>query len=187
MLRALVLAVALQPATLTAVAAEPAAPNSPLARDGSHDFDFNFGTWNTHIIRVLNPLEGGTDSAEMNGTVTVRKIWGGRAQLEEIKADGPKSHMEGLTLFLYNPSAHQWSQIFTNSRVAMMGTPAIGGFKNGRGELFESTTFEGRAILVRAVWSNITPDAHHFEEDYSTDGGATWSPAFIADLTRRAP
>jgi len=30
-----------------------------------------------------------------------------RAQLEEIEADGSSGHFEGLTLFLYNPQAHQ--------------------------------------------------------------------------------
>src|SRR5579859_6780882 len=44
-------------------------------RDGQHDFDFNLGTWHTHIKRILNPLSGSTKSVELNGTVTVRKIW----------------------------------------------------------------------------------------------------------------
>jgi hypothetical protein len=60
----------------------------------------------------------------------------------------------------------------------------IGAFKDGRGELFAQDTFNGRSILVRAVWSAITPDSHHFEESYSDDGGNTWAPAFIANLTR---
>jgi|HubBroStandDraft_5_1064220.scaffolds.fasta_scaffold930936_1 hypothetical protein len=28
------------------------------ARDGSHDFDFAFGTFNVHISRLLHPLSG---------------------------------------------------------------------------------------------------------------------------------
>ena len=51
----------------------------------------------------------------LDGTVTVRKIWDGRAQLEEIEADGPKGHWEGLTLFLYNPQSHEWNQTFISS------------------------------------------------------------------------
>ena len=57
-------------------------------------------------------------------------------------------------------------------------------FKDGRGELFAQDTFHDRSILVRGVWSEITPDSHHFEESYSDDGGKTWAPAFIASLTR---
>jgi hypothetical protein len=49
-------------------------------------------------------------------TVTVRPVWGGRAKLEEIEADGAKGHWEGLSLFLYNPQSHQWSQTFLNGK-----------------------------------------------------------------------
>jgi hypothetical protein len=157
------------------------------ARDGQHDFDFNFGTWKTHIKRILDPLSGSSKSIELNGTVTVRKVWDGRAQLEEIEADGPNGHWQGMTLFLYNPQAHQWSQSFVNSKSGVLNPPLIGAFKDGRGELFASDTVNDRSILVRAVWSDITPDAHHFQESYSNDGGKTWVPAFIATLTREKP
>jgi hypothetical protein len=157
------------------------------ARDGQHDFDFNIGVWHTHIKRILDPLASSSESVELNGTVTVRKVWDGKAELEEIEADGPKGHWEGLTLFLYNPSAHQWSQSFTNSKVAMMGSPLIGQFKDGRGELYQTDTFNGRSVLIRGVWSDITPNAHRFTESISADGGATWSPDFIAELTRKTP
>ncbi len=153
-------------------------------RDGQHDFDFNIGMWHTHIRRVLDPLSGSSKSIELNGTVTVRKIWGGRAQLEEIEADGPNGHWEGLTLFLYNPQSHQWSQIFINSQMGNLEPPLIGSFKDGRGELFSQDTFKGKSILDRGTWSQIEKDSHHFEDAYSNDGGKTWAPAFIADLTR---
>jgi hypothetical protein len=156
-------------------------------RDGQHDFDFNIGVWNTHIKRILDPFANAPQSYELSGTVTVSKIWDGKGQLEEIEADGPKGHWEGLTLFLYNPAAHQWSQIFTNSKLAMMGTPLIGEFKEGRGELYATDTFNGRSVLIRGVWSDITPNAHRFTESISADGGVTWFPTFIGELTRRAP
>jgi hypothetical protein len=70
---------------------------------GAHDFDFNLGTWHTHIQRVLDPFADQEQRIELDGTVSVRKIWGGRARLEEIGANGPKGHWEALTLFLYNP------------------------------------------------------------------------------------
>ena len=170
---------------LNAMSAPAAAPQE--ARDGQHDFDFNVGTWKTHIKRILDPLSGSDKSIELNGTVTVRKVWDGRAQLEEIEADGPNGHWQGMTLFLYNPQAHQWSQSFVNSKSGVLVAPLIGAFKDGRGELFASDTFNDRSILVRAVWSDIAPDSHRFEESYSGDGGKTWAPAFIATLTRAKP
>jgi hypothetical protein len=160
------------------------APEPSAGRDGQHDFDFNFGVWKTHIRRVLNPLSGSSEALELDGTVAVRKVWAGRAQLEEIEADGPKGHWEGLTLFLYDPKSRQWSQTFAGSANGTLSAGLIGSFKDGVGELFAQDTFNGRSIFVRGRWSDITPDSHHFEEDYSDDGGATWHPAFIANLTR---
>lgn len=173
------------PFALTASAASQA-PQGPVLteRDGGHDFDFNFGVWKTHIRRLLHPLSGSADYIELNGTVTVRKVWDGRAQLEEIEADGPQGHWESLTLFLYNPAAHQWSVNFANSKVGTLSQPAIGEFRNGRGEFYDQESYKGRTILVRIVWSDITPDSHHFEQSFSQDGGRTWEPNFVATLTR---
>ena len=61
----------------------------------------------------------------MTGTVTVRKLWDGRAQVEEIQADGPAGRWEGMTVFLYDPQAHQWSMNFANSSVGKITPPMI--------------------------------------------------------------
>lgn len=155
------------------------------AHDGQHDFDFNFGTWRTHIQRLQNPLSGSKTWIEMNGTVTVRKIWDGRGQLEEIDADGSTGHLQGLTLFLYNPQSHQWSQDFASIQDGSLGQPMIGDFKDGRGELVSQETFQGRTILIRGVWSDIKADSHRFEQSFSDDGGKTWEANFVATLTRK--
>jgi hypothetical protein len=160
-------------------------PASP--RDGSHDFDFNIGSWHTHIRRVLDPFSPSSAFIVLEGTVTVHKVWNGRAQLEEIEADGPKGHWEGMTLFLYNPETHEWSQTFANNTMGAPDVPLIGSFNDGRGELYSQDTFHNRSILVRGTWSDITPDAHRYTESYSDDAGATWHDAFIAELTRQAP
>jgi len=164
--------------------AAPAAGLQQL-RDGQHDFDFHFGTWKTHIRRLVHPLSGSTTWVELDGTVTTRKVWDGRANLEELEAGNATTHLKGLTLFLYNPESHQWSQNFANINSGTLSqTPLIGEFKDGRGELFDQETFNGRTILVRFVWSDITPDSHHVEQAFSDDGGKTWEPNFIANLTR---
>jgi len=117
--------------------------------------------------------------------VTVRKIWDGRANLEEIEAGNDTMHLQGLTLFLYKPESHQWSQTFANMNDGTLSEPPlIGEFKEGRGEFYCQDTFNGRNILVRFVWSNITPDSHRVEQSFSDDGGKTWEPNFIANLTR---
>jgi len=155
------------------------APATPALRDGQHDFDFNFGTWKTHITRLQHPLSGSTTWIKLEGTVTIKKVWDGRGQVEEIEADGPTGHWEGLTLFLYNPQSHQWSQTFAGGSNGMLGTPIIGEYKDGRMELYGQDTFNGRSILVRGVWTITSPNIHKFEQAFSDDGGKTWEINFI--------
>ena len=150
-------------------------------RDGQHDFDFETGSWKTHLKRLLHPLTGSTTWVEYDGTTIVRKVWNGRANLVELEADGPKGHIEALSLRLYNPDSHQWSLNFSNSASGTMGTPSIGEFKNGRGEFLDQEMLGARAILVRFVISGITPTFCHFEQAYSDDGGKTWEVNWIAD------
>src|SRR5258707_11868390 len=95
-----------------AVPAAPVQPPSGELRDGQHDFDFNIGTWKIHTRLLLHPRTGSNDWVDLNGTVHVRKVWNGRAQLEQIEADGATGHFEGFTLFLDNPHAHHWRNNF---------------------------------------------------------------------------
>jgi hypothetical protein len=153
-------------------------------RDGQHGFDFEIGTWKTHLKRLVHPLSGSTTWVEYEGTTIVRKVWNGRANLVELEVDGPQGHIEALSLRLYNPESHQWSLNFANSSGGAMSQPTIGEFKNGRGEFFDQETLNGRAIFVRFVISDITPNSCRFEQSFSDDGGKTWEVNWIATDTR---
>lgn len=157
---------------------------TPTQRDGQHDFDFHIGTWKTRLRRLLNPLSGSTTWVEYEGTTVVRKVWNGRANLVELVADGPAGHFEGLSLRLYNPQSRQWSLNFANINNGVITQPTIGEFKNGRGEFFDQETLNGRAILVRFIISDITPNSCRFEQAYSDDGGKTWEVNWMATDTR---
>jgi hypothetical protein len=169
---------AAQATTPSAVATPPSA-----RRDGQHDFDFEIGSWKTHLKRLLHPLTGSTTWAEYDGVTTVRRVWNGRANFVELEVDGPKGHIEALSLRLYNPESHQWSLNFANSAAGSMATPSVGEFSNGRGEFVDQEAFGSRLILVRFVISNITSTSCHFEQSYSDDGGKTWELNWIADDT----
>src|SRR4051812_29326847 len=89
--------------------------------DGQHDFDFELGSWKIHLKRLQKPFTGSTTWVEFDGTSNTRKVWDGRAQIEEFETDGPSGHIEGLTLRLYNPETHQWSLYWANSKAGTMG------------------------------------------------------------------
>jgi hypothetical protein len=168
---------------VVADSAAPSAMSSVQLHDGQHDFDFNLGSWKTHIRYLRKAPDTWT---EFDGTAVVRKVWDGRAQLEEIEADGATGHFEALVLFLYNPQAHQWSKVFASCSDGELGTPMVGGFSNGRGEMFDQEVHNGRTVLMRAVWSDITANSQHFEESVSDDGGKNWSLYFVAAVTRQS-
>jgi len=153
-------------------------------RDGQHDFDFEIGTWKTHLKRLQNPLTGSTTWVEYEGTTVVRKIWNGRANLVELDVKGPAGHIEALSLRLYNSESHQWSLNFSSVGSGILSQPTIGEFRNGRGEFYDQEVFKGRAILVRFVISDITPTSCRFEQSFSDDGGKTWEVNWIAIDTR---
>src|SRR4051794_4975260 len=150
------------------------------ARDGQHDFDFEIGTWKTHLRRLQRPLTGSTTWVEYEGTTVVRKILDGRANLVELVVDGPGGHIEALSLRLYTSESRQWSLNFSGNGSGSLSQPTIGEFQNGRGEFYDQEMYNGPAIFVRFVISDITPTSCHFEQSFSADGGKTWEVNWIA-------
>jgi hypothetical protein len=152
-------------------------------RDGQHDFDFIFGRWKIHLKRKVAPSNTWT---EFDGFGVYRKIWDGRANLNEFEADSPSGHIEGLTLRTYNPQTHQWSLYWVNSKDGILDTPQIGSFKNRRGEFYAEDTSDGRSTFVRYVWTIVSTDSVHFEQSLSGDGGKTWDTNWVSDMERIA-
>lgn len=163
-----------------------AADSDRVARapDGQHDFDFEIGTWKTHLKRLQRPLTGSTTWVEYDGTTVVRSVWNGRANLVELVVDGPAGHIEALSLRLYNAQSGQWSLNFSSIGSGSLSQPAIGGFKNGRGEFYNKETLNGKTITVRFVISDITPTSCRFEQSFSDDDGKTWEVNWIAIDTK---
>jgi hypothetical protein len=151
---------------------------------GQNDFDFNIGTWKTHVSRLQHPLTGSSSWVEYDGVSIVRKVWNGRASIFELEVDGPAGHIEGVGLRLYNPQSHEWNLNWANSADGVMTQPMIGKFTNGRGDFFDHELFNGKAIFVRNSFSEITPNSSRFEQAFSEDGGKTWETNWIMTFTR---
>ncbi|KAA6459844.1 hypothetical protein DYQ86_17090 [Acidobacteria bacterium AB60] len=170
-------------------AGAPATQSSGVAkaavRDGQHDFDFEIGKWNIHLKRMLHPLSGAAEWVEFDGMSVTRPMWEGRANIEEFETTNGADRVEGLTLRLYDPKAHQWSLYWGTGRTGQLSLPAtVGEFKDGVGEFYDQEPFNGRQILVRYQWSRITANSAHFEQSFSDDGGKTWEVNWITDQTR---
>lgn len=162
-------------------------PAVAAAQDGQHDFDWMIGSWKATLKRLEKPLTGSTTWVEFEGTQVTKHLWGGRAVMDEFSVNNPttKTRVDGLTVRLYNPKSRQWSIYWANANNGAFSLPAtVGGFKNGRGEFYDHEDYQGRMILVRYVWSDITPTSAHFEQAFSVDGGQTWEVNWISDIKR---
>jgi hypothetical protein len=186
-----VVALLTQPALVSAqtvtTPAKDGTQESAAQRDGQRDFDWMIGTWKGRLKRLLNPLTGSTTWVEYNVTQVTRKVWGGRANMDEFTADSPEtqSHIEGMTLRLYKPESREWYIYWANMKTGALGLPpTVGRFNNGRGEFYDHEEIGGRMIFVRYVWSDITPNSARFEQSFSADGGKTWEPNWISTITR---
>jgi hypothetical protein len=53
-----------------------------------------------------------------------------------------------------------------------------------RGEFYDHEEYKARAILVRYVWTNISPQSARMEQSFSADGGKSWEANWICELSR---
>lgn len=167
-------------------AAAGSAPAS-TARDGQRDFDPLVGTWKATLKRLVHPLSGSKEWVDFEGTQVTKLIWGGRATMDEFHVHDPRTNtdVDGLTVRLYNPATKEWSIYWANSKKGVFDQPpTVGRWTNGRGEFFDHEQFEGKPIVVRYVWSDVTPTSAHFEQSFSTDEGKTWEANWISTITR---
>jgi hypothetical protein len=165
-----------------------AAPSAAASvRDGQHDFDWELGTWATHVRVLRNPLSGEVPVwATYEGTSVVKPLMDGRANFVELSVKGSSGAIEGGSLRLYNPKARQWSLNYASLRGGVLTAPVFGAFDSaGRGTFVGQDQLDGRTILVRFVIARPSANEARFEQSFSADGGATWETNWIATDSRR--
>ncbi len=178
----------LLPLLLAAAAASAQAPQAPQApRDGAHDFDFEIGRWHVHLARLLHPLTHSTSWTTYDGTSITRAVWKGRANLSELEVDGGGTHIEGMSLRLYDSTAHQWRIHWANAHDGTIGPAMVGGFlPDGHGEFYDQEDFNGAPVFVRFIFSEMKEKSFKIEQAFSPDGGKSWETNWISTFTRDA-
>lgn len=164
-----------------------ATPTVLSQRDGSHDFDFLIGNWKAHVRRLPDRLNGSNTWVEYDGISNHKKLLDSNANFEEFDVRNADKNLriKAQTLRLYNPETHQWSIYLLDLDQGTLSTPPqIGQFNGNRGEFYAQDTYKGRAILVRYVWLNISPNSARMEQSFSADGGKTWEVNWICELSR---
>src|ERR1700736_371970 len=172
---------------LHASAEPPQTPQTAPKRDGAHDFDFLIGDWKAHVKRLPDRLVGSTHWIEYDGISRHKKLLDSNSNFEEFDVENRAQglRIKAQTLRLYNPESHQWSiYLLDLDKGTLDLPPVVGQFNGKRGEFYNQQTWEGRAVLVRYVWLNISPKSSRMEQSFSSDGGKTWEANWICELSR---
>lgn len=141
----------------------------------SHDFDFHFGDWKTHLSRKLQPLTVDDHWAEYDGTSRVTRIWGGKASLFELDVAGAHGRAQGMGVRLFNPVTREWSLNWASRTTGLVTPPPmVGTFRGGIGEFYDQEGYEGRTIFSRNRFFDITSSACKFDQAFSADGARSW-------------
>lgn len=165
----------------------PASASTATPADGSHDFDFLIGDWKAHVRRLPERLKGSNVWVVYDGISNHKKLLDSNANFEEfdVATSDKKLRIKAQTLRLYNPESHQWSIYLVDLDKGTLDIPPVVGQFNGkRGEFYNQQIWEGRAVLVRYMWLDISPKSSRMEQSFSGDGGKTWEVNWICELSR---
>lgn len=151
----------------------------------AHDFDFLPGSWRVHHRRLRHRLAGSDEWEEFEGSSEVRPILGGAGFVDDNVIELPAGTYRSISLRTYDPATDSWSIWWLDGRTpSRLDPPMIGRFDGGVGTFMGEDTFDGRPILVRFLWSNVTEHAADWEQAFSPDGGRTWEVNWRMALTR---
>ena len=168
--------------------ASPApAGTAPAGADAAvHDFDFLVGTWRVQHRRLKDRLADSDEWQEFAGTSVGRLILDGAGNVDDNVLELPGGTYRAATLRSYDRATRQWSIWWLDGRFPRgpLDPPMVGSFSNGVGTFYANDTFQGRPIVVRFIWSEITDSTARWEQAFSPDGGTTWEINWVMHFTR---
>jgi hypothetical protein len=167
-----------------AIAATAESAPATVVRDGAHDFDFLFGQWNGVHHKLKARLEKSTDWEDFTGTLAVRRLLGGRANMDESVFHSGAEGAAGIAFRVYDVKKDLWSIYWIGSTSYTVDSPMVGRFVDGVGTFYGDDNWHGTPVRVRFIWSKIDLTHCHWEQAFSTDAGKTWETNWLMDFTR---
>ena len=152
-------------------------------KNGSHDFDFLFGSWRVRHRRLKERLAGCQEWAEFPGVCRAQSLLGGAANVDDNLLELPDGHYRAASLRSYNAGKRQWSIWWLDGRhPGELDPPVVGRFAGGEGEFHAKMDFQGKPIRVRFRWMLTTTPAPRWEQAFSPDAGLTWETNWVMDF-----
>jgi len=153
-------------------------------RDGSHDFDFQTGRWRIQNQRLKERLKSCTEWETFEARQEARLLPGGLGNMDDFMTDFWPGFV-GMSLRLYNPRTRTWKIYWASNYIDGFEPPVEGSFdEHGVGVFEGPQELDGRPILVRFTWSDITRTTARWEQAFSPDEGKTWEKNWIMTMTR---
>lgn len=123
---------------------------------------------------------------EFDGTLSLRLLMEGVANVEEHRLDSPDGAYRAVGLRSYDSKRISGRSGGSDSRYPsrLLDPPAQGRFENGVGSFYASLEQDGRKIIGRLQWSAMTRTSAHWEQANSYDDGKTWRPNWVMELQR---
>ncbi|MEV0581314.1 hypothetical protein [Nonomuraea sp. NPDC050310] len=158
-----------------------------IENDGRHDFDFLRGRWHIRNRYLAKRLQDSTEWLEFEATGELHQTLGGLGNVDTFSTPAGADGLpyEGMTVRVFEPETRLWSIYWASDRTGRLEPPVRGRFEDGRGEFVGEDVLDGRPIVCRFVWSEITGDSAHWQQAFSADGGATWETNWHMFFTRR--
>jgi hypothetical protein len=153
--------------------------------DHAHDFDFLIGQWRVHHRRLKERLAGSHEWVEFEGESRLWMTMDGHGTVDDNLIGLPGGAYRAMGIRGYDPKTQTWAIWWLDARNPHdIEPPVVGNFQNGVGTFEGDDTFRGKPIKVRFTWSHITPNAAHWQQAFSPDGGKSWEPNWEMDFTR---
>lgn len=148
----------------------PSSNSSLCVQAERRQFDFWIGEWDlrwdkggkgTNIIRPT--LDGCVITEEFNGT--------------------PAIPLRGMSVSTFSKQLGKWQQTWVDNQAGYLDF--VGEFTNGRMILQRKAMSEGKEILQRMVWYNISKDKLDWNWERSEDAGKTWKVLWKINYSRK--
>jgi len=153
-----------------------AAPPRPTGKPG--DFGFLSGQWQ---IRNRRLREGQWD--EFDSEASVFEILAGVASVEELRI--PARNFSGMGLRLLDVERQLWGDYWVNAKGGVLTPPpSWGSFVAGVGTWDADDEVDGKPVIWRGVWDQITPRSCRWFQAGSHDGGRSWQQSWVMQWTR---
>ena len=162
---------------------------SDAAENALRDFDFLYGHWRVAHRKLGKRLQNCTDWETFESTHECQPLMGGMCNVDEARRTDatPDEGYVGASIRCLNLQTRRWSIFWVGGRDGVLSLPpVVGGFRDCVGTFEADEMFGDRMIRVRFTWSGISPTSAHWEQGFSTDGGATWEINWTMAFTRIA-